>query len=275
MSREKFLPLSETDHIAEQTDGALQLALHLPVGVDTERIGVNAQRLVRLTRLAGAEALNVKTETIEDRAMVSNANLHGDGSATVAGITTAPKPQKATGEYDDSDHPMKNILNNDSGVSRDEDIFELHFDQMYKASAMTLNLNKTAIQDKLAQSDKYHRGIVDERGWAEGLNASTKAGFTLAAQHRYLPSRQEWFYGLSDLGTKYVVYDIMTEPNYALSGIFLGANTVHRLAQYYRIYSGQEAASRFNWSVFTHFRYDRALATTALANTSRLFKVEK
>lgn len=272
MSRDALLSLADHALIAERTGGVVQLGLHLPIGVDNERIEVNAARLQRLTHLAGAQVLHLATETTENQIVAFDAQMHADGSATVAGLRRRPEQSIASGEYDDTNHPLKRLA---AAHPNSNHVFKVSFDQTYKADSLNLFINKTVVQNKLNQNDNYKRGMVDELGWAAELTKATQQGFTAAARNRYLPTQGEGPEFVRDIVAKGFMAFCIAKRLDILSGVCLTANFGHRLLQYLPVGLNWTDSENFNYSAFTAFRYDRALATAVLANTSRLFKVKK
>jgi hypothetical protein len=274
MAHERFFPIADPDLIAERTDGAIQLGLHLPVGVDLEQIEVNPHRLTKLTQWAGAQTLHLATETEADRMANFIVNLHADGSATMSGTAHVPKQPTVTGAYDDSDHPMRMAGLLGARTPVEDETFKETYDQMYKASELRLFVDKTAIQNRLNANDRYTRGMVDEKGWAKELDKAARSGFTLAARNRYLPASDEKPEAALDVFNKGMTAYWLTQGKW-IAGTIIGVNTIHRLLQVHRVITKEEPASNFNWSIFTAFRYDRAIAATVAANTTHTFRVKK
>ncbi len=273
---DRYVPLAEKDRILEVTDGALECNLHLPVGVDIERILVNAPRLGRLTRLAGANKLHVLTADQDRDGFELNAtdvHMQSDGTATLTGMPKPPKKKYADHEYDDSDHPMKLLM----GLQPVSDkMFENHLDQMYKGGPLAIYLNKKQIEKDIWENDSYQQGLIDAGGWAAGLDKATKRGLISASQDRYFPTNQKQVIDLGfnafwmSLGT----VDVLNH-RYVLPAFLIGTSAARRIAQLYRVTTKQLPARDYNWSLFTEYRVDRVVATAAVAHSGKLFKVAK
>ncbi|MCA9350647.1 hypothetical protein KC874_03060 [Candidatus Saccharibacteria bacterium] len=171
--KNKFKPLS---HIEPEQDGVAFSKLHLPVGLDEERILINVGTIKKIARIAGFGLVELSGYNGEHGSFsVMASGVNTDGSVS---LSAARKTQKApyTGQI---------IVGSDKEETSSLEDYPTRSSQDYfNYPPVTIEANLTA-RSELLENDKYQLGQFDVNGHVDFLQETLASGLSAAALKRY------------------------------------------------------------------------------------------
>lgn len=171
--KNKFKPLS---HIEPEQDGVAFSKLHLPVGLDEERILINVGTIKKIARIAGFGLVELSGYNGEHGSFsVMASGVNTDGSVS---LSAARKKQKApyTGQI---------IVGSDKEETSSLEDYPTRSSQDYfNYPPVTIEANLTA-RSELLEKDKYQLGQFDVNGHVDFLQETLASGLSAAALKRY------------------------------------------------------------------------------------------
>jgi len=256
MSREShYIPVQ---NVNDFSDTVAFGELGLPVGMDADRLVVNLDRLEQIAKLGQIGHLTVRGfrgNTTDYAYGVSGMSADGIGTATRSIAVT-----KAN--IADADTERKDDLPNG-----------------YRWADATVKINNAEIEERIKNDgDRWDMGLIDPYARAKYMNSALKKGVRTATYDATFPfgAPLEITGFLSiGLGLNYLIFKGLLGYEHETSLALTAANTAldSPIKEIWHRFIRQKDLPEIQWSVFTSPKLDRYLASRALLETTKLFKV--
>lgn len=181
-TKDTWVPFTEVARLEEVSEGRASHTMVLPMGTDTERLYINAERMSALGRVAGAMRIHAEFKNNYEMPDHHDIDSIGGGIAVLRGFK---KPNKPAGDFSFTD----TLGEADYGNHGEANVT----DRIFISGKITCSIHRETATENVTSHKKNQKGALDERIWAKELDSSLKRVVLDAAKHKYLTSDEENF----------------------------------------------------------------------------------